>query len=97
MNVISASTASASNLLKAMANETRLIILCGLVDGERSVGEMEAELGIRQPTLSQQLAYLREKRLVSTRRDSKRIFYRLASEEAKRMIGVLSEMYPQRT
>ena len=60
----------ASNFLKALANENRLIILCCLAEGEKNVGELETMLGIRQPSLSQQLARLRSDGLVETRRDS---------------------------
>ena len=83
----------ASNFLKALANENRLIILCCLAEGEKNVGELESMLGIRQPSLSQQLARLRVDGLVATRRDSKQIYYRLASEEAQQMIGLLYEMF----
>ena len=83
----------ACNFLKALANENRLIILCCLAEGEKNVGELEAMLGIRQPSLSQQLARLRSDGLVETRRDSKQIYYRLASEEAQQMIGLLYEMF----
>jgi len=83
----------ASRFLKALANDNRLVILCALVDSEKSVGELEQILGIRQPTLSQQLARLRADKMVSTRRESKQIFYRLASEEAEKMIGLLYELF----
>ena len=83
----------ASNFLKALANENRLIILCCLAEGEKNVGELETMLGIRQPSLSQQLARLRSDGLVETRRDSKQIYYRLASEEAQQMIGLLHKMF----
>ena len=83
----------ASNFLKALANENRLIILCCLAEGEKNVGELEIILGIRQPSLSQQLARLRSDGLVETRRDSKQVYYRLASKEAQQMIGLLYEMF----
>ena len=83
----------ASNFLKALANENRLVILCCLADGEKNVSELENLLGIRQPSLSQQLARLRADELVSTRRDSKQIYYSLASEEAEQMIGLLYNMF----
>lgn len=83
----------ASNFLKALANENRLVILCCLADGEKNVGELEALLGIRQPSLSQQLARLRADELVKTRRDSKQIYYSLASEETEQMIRLLYEMF----
>lgn len=83
----------ASRFLKALANENRLVILCTLAEGEKNVSDLEKILGIRQPTLSQQLARLRADDLVSTRRDSKQIFYSLASEEAEQMMGLLYELF----
>ena len=83
----------ASNFLKGMANETRLVILCTLAEGEKNVGELEDILGIRQPTLSQQLTRLRADKLVRTRRESKQIFYSLASEEAELVLGLLYKLF----
>ncbi len=83
----------ASKFLKALANDNRLVILCTLVDGEKNVGELEEILGIRQPTLSQQLARLRSENLVDTRRKSKQIYYRLVSDEAEQMIELLYELF----
>ena len=72
-----------------MANENRLLILYHLADGEKSVTELELLLGIRQPTLSQQLARLRADSLVATRRAAKLIYYSLASDDAHRVIQLL--------
>jgi len=83
----------ACHFLKGLANDNRLVILCALADGEKSVGELEDILGIRQPTLSQQLARLRADDLVAARRDSKQIFYSLASDEAKQVIELLYDMF----
>lgn len=83
----------ACGFLKALANENRLVILCTLADGEKNVGELEAILGIRQPTLSQQLARLRADELVATRRDSKQIYYSIASKEAEQVIDLLYELF----
>ena len=83
----------ASNFLKGLANETRLVILCALAEGEKSVGELEDILDIRQPTLSQQLARLRADDMVKTRRQSKRIFYSLASDEAELVLGLVFELF----
>ena len=83
----------ASRFLKGLANEKRLVILCTLAEGEKNVGELEEVLGIRQPTLSQQLARLRADNLVSTRRSAKHIYYSLASNEAERMVGLLYELF----
>ena len=92
-----ANARAAGCLLKALANENRLLILCQLAEGEKNVGELEAALDIRQPTLSQQLARLREDGLVATRRVSKSIYYRLASSEAARIVDLLYEMFCERT
>lgn len=90
---LSKSADRAADFLKALANRNRLTILCLLSQGERSVSDLEAFLGIRQPTLSQQLAVLREENLVATRRDGKAIYYRLASQEAEQVIGMLYELF----
>ena len=83
----------ASEFLKAMSHESRLMILCLLMQQERSVTELEEVLGIRQASVSQQLQRLRGERLVSTRRVGKQIYYSLASEEARAVIGVLYEIF----
>ncbi len=87
------SARAASDMLKALAHETRLMILCMLVEGEKSVSELEALLDMRQPTVSQQLARLRADRLVNTKREGKTIYYSLASEEARQVIEVLYKLY----
>ncbi len=87
------SAKAASDLLRALAHEARLMILCMLVEGEKSVGELEAFLEMRQPTVSQQLARLRADRLVQTRREGKTIYYSLASEEARKVVSVLYDLY----
>ena len=86
----------ASDFLKALAHESRLLILCILADGEKSVGELEEILDLRQPTVSQQLARLRADGLVETRRDGKTIYYRLASEEARVIIGAIYDVFCRR-
>ncbi|MAF94742.1 MAG: transcriptional regulator [Rhodospirillaceae bacterium] len=90
---IHASSKQASVFLKSLANENRLVILCALVDGEKNVSQLEEILGIRQPTLSQQLARLRADNLVSTRRQSKQIFYNLSSDEAELVMGLVFELF----
>ena len=82
-------TQYASDVFKALSNKNRLVILSSLVNEEMNVGEMEARLSIRQPTLSQQLARLRTARLVKTRRVSKEIYYSLASDKTKLMLESL--------
>jgi ArsR family transcriptional regulator len=86
----------AAGFLKALANRHRLLVLCHLSEGEKSVSELEALLGVRQPHLSQQLARLREDGLVHTRRDSRTIYYRLGSVAAERLVGVLHELFCDR-
>lgn len=83
----------ALRLLKALGNPDRLRILCSLIEGEKHVSDLEQLLGIRQPSLSQQLARLRSDDLVQTRREGKVIFYRIASEEVERVIEVLHDLY----
>jgi DNA-binding transcriptional ArsR family regulator len=83
----------ATLFLRSVANRDRLLLLCQLVDGERSVGELEAATGVRQPTLSQQLAVLREEGLVATRRDGKFIHYRLASVEVVQLLQLLQALF----
>jgi DNA-binding transcriptional ArsR family regulator len=86
-------SAAALALLKSLANIDRLTILCSLIEGEKSVGELELKLSIRQPSLSQQLGRLRTDGLVNTRRDSKVIFYSIASSDAEEVIEVLYKLY----
>jgi DNA-binding transcriptional ArsR family regulator len=83
----------ASDFLKALAHESRLLILCILADSEKSVSELEEILSLRQPTVSQQLARLRSEGMVSTRRDGKTVYYNLASEEARIVIGAIYDVF----
>src|SRR5687767_15754293 len=85
--------ADACRLMKALANRDRLLLLCQLSQGEMSVGELEASLGILQPTLSQQLGVLREEQIVQTRRDGKHIYYRVASPQALAVLNVLYDQF----
>ena len=87
------SASKACTLLKVLANEDRLLLLCQLTQGERNVGELEGLTGIRQPTLSQQLGVLRDEGLVNTRRMGKFIFYSLASFEVVSVMQTLSGLY----
>ena len=80
---------AACRLMKALSNPDRLLLLCQLSQGEKNVGELEALVGIAQPTLSQQLSVLREEGLVSTRRDGKSIYYCINSSQAMAVMGVL--------
>jgi DNA-binding transcriptional ArsR family regulator len=83
----------AALLLKALAHEGRLLILCHLSAGEKSVSELETALGTRQAAVSQQLARLRLEGMVSCRREGKAIYYSLADPKVARMIGVVYELY----
>ena len=81
------------NFSKALAHESRLMILCILAEGEKSVSQLEDILNLRQPTVSQQLARLRADGLVSTRRDGKIIYYNLASDDARTVIGAIYDVF----
>jgi len=83
----------ASTLLRALGNGTRLMILCHLSQGEKSVGALQALLGVEQSPLSQHLARLRKDGLVATRREAQTIHYSIASDEAARVIATLYEIY----
>ncbi|WP_209505737.1 MULTISPECIES: metalloregulator ArsR/SmtB family transcription factor [unclassified Ruegeria] len=83
----------ASNFLKAISHEGRLMILCHLVSGEKSVTELEELLSARQAAVSQQLSRLRLEGLVIPRREGKTIFYRLADDRPRRMLEVVYELF----
>ena len=85
--------ADAVRLLKTLANETRLIVLCVLAEGERSVGALNERIGLSQSALSQHLAVLREQGLVRTRRQSQTIYYSLAETAALGVINTLHDIY----
>jgi DNA-binding transcriptional ArsR family regulator len=87
-----AAAGQACALMKVLANPDRLLILCQLAEGEKRVGDLEALLGIVQPTLSQQLTVLREQQLVSARRDGKHVHYSLSSPQA---LAVMQALYQQ--
>ena len=93
MEVLRDNSERAASLLKSLANPDRLLLLCQLVEGERSVTELEALTGIRQPTLSQQLGVQRNEERVATRRDGKWVYYRIASEDALAILGTLHQIY----
>ncbi|MCA0964534.1 ArsR/SmtB family transcription factor [Salipiger bermudensis] len=84
---------SAAAYLKTLAHEGRLMILCHLGTGEKSVGELEQLLDTRQAAVSQMLARLREEELVTTRREGKTIYYSLANADTRRVIGLLYEIF----
>lgn len=83
----------ASAFLKKLSNPDRLLVACALVDGERSVRELEDLLGIRQPGLSQQLAALREAGLIIGRKEGKQVFYRLADPRVETFITTMHALF----
>lgn len=83
----------ASRLLKALANPARLMVLCTLADGERSVGQLNRTIPLSQSALSQHLAVLRRDGLVATRREAQTIFYSLVDGPASRLIERLHDIY----
>ena len=93
IDMLRSSAEEASRLMKALSNPARLLLLCQLARGEQRVGELEALVGILQPTLSQQLGVLRDEGLVSTRRESKNIYYQIDSPQALAVMNVLYEQF----
>lgn len=93
INAMRAQACSAAAFLKNLANDRRLMILCVLLQGERSVGELEEIIDLSQSALSQHLARLRRDHLVKTRRESQTIYYSLADPAVKKVIGTLYEIY----
>lgn len=93
LDMLMAKARKASDFLKALSHESRLLLLCLLAERERSVSELEQILALRQPTVSQQLARLRLDGLVSTRREGKSILYSLANDDVRRVITVLYSIY----
>ena len=85
--------ARASTLLKAMANKQRLVILCHLVEGEKTVGALRDRIGLSQSALSQHLAILRHDGLVRTRRAGTSVIYSLASPQAAAVMGTLYDLF----
>lgn len=85
--------AEAAALLASMANAKRLLVLCSLVEGEKSVGELAALAGLSQSALSQHLAKMRLLGLVATRREAQTIFYRLASDKVRVLLETLYRLY----
>lgn len=83
----------AAKMLRSMANENRLMILCRLIQGELSVSELNRQIPLSQSALSQHLAYLREAGLVKTRRESQTIYYRLQGEDAIKVLHVLHSIF----
>jgi DNA-binding transcriptional ArsR family regulator len=84
---------AASSFIKSLANPNRLMIACALLEGERSVGDLETDLGLRQPSLSQQLAELRESGVVEARREAKQVFYRISDQRAVALLATLQQIF----
>src|SRR5579863_8538633 len=83
----------ASELLKALSNRHRLLIICQLIDGERSVGDLAEFLSLRDSTVSQHLALLRKDGLVAARRDAQTIYYSIASDPAREILKTLYQVF----
>jgi len=88
-----ASAGAAATLLRALANERRLMILCQLTEGERSVGQLQPLVGLSQSALSQHLAVLREEGIVASRRDAQVVWYRIADPDALKVMSTLAEIF----
>ena len=93
LDAFMASAERASDFLKALANEKRLMLLCLLANGDKAVSELKDALGMQQSAVSQQLARLRADGLVTFKRHGKTIRYALASDAVRRTIGLLYELY----
>ncbi|MDF3856060.1 ArsR/SmtB family transcription factor [Paracoccus sp. P2] len=83
----------ASDLLKSLGNRHRLLILCQLVEGEKSVGQLAEFLGIRDSTVSQHLALLRRDKIILGRREGQTIWYRIESQPARKVMEVLYDIF----
>jgi DNA-binding transcriptional ArsR family regulator len=90
---MAAAAGKASELMKTLGHKDRLMVLCHLISGEKSVGELAGLLDIPQSPLSQHLARMRKENLVTTRREAQTIYYSIASEEAARIVGLMHELY----
>ncbi len=83
----------ASDFLKALSHESRLLLLCLLAEKERSVSDLETILALRQPTVSQQLARLRLDGLVNARRDGKTVYYSIASDDVRQVLSIIYQIF----
>ena len=92
-DMMEAAADQASELLKALSNRHRLLIICQLIDGERSVGELAEFLNLRDSTVSQHLALLRKDGLVAARRDAQTIYYSIASDPAREVLKTLYQVF----
>ncbi|USD20117.1 ArsR/SmtB family transcription factor [Microbulbifer variabilis] len=87
------SAGQAAAMLRSLANQDRLLLLCQLSQEELNVGELEERLGLRQPSLSQQLGVLRREGLVDTRREGKHVYYRVADPRVMALLQTLYQLY----
>lgn len=93
IDAMRAAAGQATAVLSVLANANRLLLMCQLGQGEKSVGELEELLDLHQPTLSQQLGVLRAEGLVNTRRDGKKIYYSVADERVLALLATLYQLY----
>lgn len=93
LSVLQENSTKASKLLRVMSNEKRLMILCNLLDGERSVQQLQEATGLGQSTVSQQLAVLRGERIVRHRRVAQSVLYEIDSEEAAGILETLHQLF----
>lgn len=93
MKAMADNAADAAALLKTLGHECRLLIMCNLLDGEKTVTELNQQVPLSQSALSQHLARLRNEDLVSIRKEAQMVHYRLKSEKVERIIGLLHDMY----
>lgn len=95
MNIqdLESSAADAASLLRSLANEKRLMIVCQLMGREMSVGEICDAIGARQSTVSQQLAILRNEGVVKSRKEAQTVYYSLADDGVRKLVAVLHEMF----
>lgn len=93
INEMEQNALEASRLLKSLANPNRLMVLCHLVKGECTVGELERRIGLSQSALSQHLARLREEGIVISRREAQSMYYSVKDQKTQRLLSLLYEMY----
>lgn len=93
LEALQKAASEACALLKVMANPDRLLLLCQMTQGEFCVSDLDVLSGIKQPTLSQQLTVLREEQLVTTRREGKKIYYTIASDQAMQVLQLLYTLF----
>lgn len=95
--IVAENVEKAADLLTALANARRLEVLCILLEGERSVGDLAGEIGLSQSALSQHLSKLRKRKLVATRRDAQQLYYSVASSAVSVILDALSSVFDDNT